>query len=192
MMTNEERKQQRKEKKENQLLHIIFLCWTHFSDWVHIIKCFQPVWFTCNIACSLLSLNMEIRTSGSISVSCRAATSSRVSRIFWTASIPASSSAHSFKPSEAAPTATDGKVKRKIDVTTSPYSRWTFRERLHVEEIKKSLYSLPESMSVQHNGSNVTPLAIAWTAPLSLRRALKRLSWSTVSFKCWRGNFSRS
>lgn len=58
------------------------------------------------MVCSLLSLSIEMSTSGSISVSWRAAMSSSVSRIFCTASMPASSSAHSFRHSEAVPTAT--------------------------------------------------------------------------------------
>lgn len=43
---------------------------------------------------------------------------------------------------------------------------------------------LPESVSVPQIGSLVTPPEIAWTAPFSFRRALKRFSSSTVSDKC--------
>lgn len=52
--------------------------------------------------------------------------------------------------------------------------------------------SLPESVSVPHNGSLAKPPAIAWTAPLSFLRALKRFNSSTVSAKCCFGIFSRS
>lgn len=51
---------------------------------------------------------------------------------------------------------------------------------------------LPESMSVQHNGSNVTPLAMACTAPFNFRRALNRFNSSTVSLKCCLCSLSRS
>lgn len=52
--------------------------------------------------------------------------------------------------------------------------------------------NLPESVSVPHSGSLAKPPAIAWTAPFSFLRALKRFNSSTVSAKCCFGIFSRS
>lgn len=176
----------------------------NFCEWILI----SMLDVTCNNACNRLSLSMDIKTSGSIWMSCNAATSSSASRILCTASMPASSSAHSFSISDAVPIGTVMMAIKKNKWKEHIHKLINYAEKKNEYERKRDMKNmrrkkknwnlnfffifLPASTSVQHNGSRLTPLAIAWTAPFNLRRALNRFNSSTVSFKCCLCSLSRS